>query len=41
MAGTYSQVYIQVVFAVNGRQNLIGKIWKEELNKYIAEGREF
>ena len=36
MAGTYSQVYIQVVFAVNGRQNLIGKIWKEELNKYIA-----
>ena len=36
MAGTYSQVYIQVVFAVNGRQNLIGKSWKEELNKYIA-----
>ena len=36
MAGTYSQVHIQVVFAVNGRQNLIGKIWKEELNKYIA-----
>lgn len=36
MAGTYSQVYIQVIFAVNGRQNLIGKSWKEELNKYIA-----
>ena len=36
MAGTYSQVYIQVVFAVNGRQNLISSNWKEDLNKYIA-----
>lgn len=36
MAGTFSQIYIQVVFAVKGRENLIGKQWKEELNKYIA-----
>jgi REP element-mobilizing transposase RayT len=36
MAGTYSQVYIQIVFAVKGRENLISKKWKEELNKYIA-----
>ena len=36
MAGTYSQIYIQVVFSVKGRQNLIGKEWKEKLNKYIA-----
>ena len=36
MAGTYSQIYIQVVFAVKGRQNLIGSKWKETLNKYIA-----
>jgi len=36
MAGTYSQIYIQIVFAVKGRQNLIGKEWKETLNKYIA-----
>jgi len=36
MAGTYSQVYIQVVFAVNGRQNLISSNWKEDLNKYIT-----
>ena len=36
MAGTFSQLYIQVVFAVGGRQNLIGKLWSEELNKYIA-----
>jgi REP element-mobilizing transposase RayT len=36
MAGTYSQVYIQVVFAVKGRENLIRKEWREELHKYIA-----
>ena len=36
MPGTFSQVYIQVVFAVKGRENLIGKAWKEELHKYIA-----
>ena|ERR1700750_1445001 len=36
MAGAFSQIYIQVVFAVKGRENLIGKQWKEELNKYIA-----
>jgi putative transposase len=36
MAGTYSQIYIQIVFAVKGRQNLIGKEWQEELNKYIS-----
>jgi REP element-mobilizing transposase RayT len=36
MAGTYSQIYIQIVFAVKGRQNLVQKEWKEELYKYIA-----
>ncbi len=36
MPGTFSQIYIQVVFAVKGRQNLISAKWKEELNKYIA-----
>lgn len=36
MAGTYSQIYIQVVFAVNGRENLISRDWKEELHKYIS-----
>ena len=36
MAGTYSQVYIQVVFAVKGRRNLISKNWKDDLYKYIA-----
>ncbi len=36
MANTYSQIYIQVVFAVKGRQNLISKDWKDELYKYIT-----
>ena len=36
MANTYSQIYIQVVFAVEGRQNLIAKQNKEELHKYIT-----
>lgn len=36
MAGTFSQIYIQIIFAVKGRQNLIQKNWKVELNKYIS-----
>jgi REP element-mobilizing transposase RayT len=36
MAGTFSQVYIQIVFAVKGRENLISKTWKDNLHKYIA-----
>jgi putative transposase len=36
MANTYTQIYIQVVFAVQGRQNLIGPERKEELQKYIT-----
>jgi putative transposase len=36
MAGTYSQIFVQIVFAVKGRQNLIASVWKPELNKYIA-----
>jgi REP element-mobilizing transposase RayT len=36
MPGTFSQIYIQIVFAVNGRQNLIANSWKDELHKYIA-----
>ena len=36
MAGTYSQIFIQIVFAVKARENLIAKEWKEEVNKYMA-----
>ena len=36
MANTYSQIYIQVVFAVHGRQNLLAKEWRQEVFKYMA-----
>ena len=36
MAGTYSQIYIQIVFAVKGRQNLLQKPWREEVFKYMC-----
>lgn len=36
MPGTFSQIYVQFVFAVKGRESLIQKQWKEELYKYIA-----
>lgn len=36
MAGTYSQIYIQYVFAVKGRQNLLHKTWRKEVFKYIS-----
>jgi len=36
MSGTYSQIYIQVVFAVKGRESMIEALWEEELYKYIA-----
>nr|WP_317038929.1 transposase [Roseivirga echinicomitans] len=34
--GTYSQIYIQVVFAVSGRQSLILRAWEDDLYKYIT-----
>ena len=36
MANTYSQIYIHVVFAVEGRQSLIGPEHNDELQKYIT-----
>ena len=33
---TYSQIYIQVVFAVKGWESLIKEQWEEELYKYIT-----
>jgi REP element-mobilizing transposase RayT len=36
MANTYSQIYIQLVFAVKGRSNLVSKQHKEELYKYMT-----
>ena len=36
MANTYTQLYFHIVFAVQGRSNLISKEWKNELYKYIT-----
>lgn len=36
MPGTFSQIYIQVVFAVKARECLIQPHWEEELYKYIT-----
>ena len=36
MAGTFSQLHIQLVFAVKGRQSLIDKSLNTELYKYIS-----
>ena len=36
MANTFSQIYLQFVFATKGRQSLIAKENKEELHKYIT-----
>lgn len=36
MANTFSQIYIQTVFAVNGRLSLIRPKFKEDLYKYIT-----
>jgi REP element-mobilizing transposase RayT len=36
MPGTFSQIYIQIVFAVKGRQNLVQSSFESALYKYIA-----
>ncbi len=36
MSSTYSQLYIQIVFAVKNRAALIDAIWEERLYQYIT-----
>lgn len=36
MVGTFSQIYIQIVFAVEHRESLISTEWEDELYKYIT-----
>ena len=36
MAGTFSQIYIQYVFAVKGRENMLLPAFQDEIYKYIA-----
>ena len=43
MAGTFSKIYIQIVFAVKYRENLLLKPWRNEVFKYqsgIITGKE-
>ena len=35
MAGSFSQIYIQIVFGVKRRENLLQKPWRDEVFKYI------
>ena len=36
MANTYSQLYIQIVFAVKGRKHFVKEDFREELQMYIS-----
>ncbi len=36
MANTYSQIYIHVVFAVQGRASLLHDPWRNEIFKYMS-----
>ena len=36
MANTYTQILVQIVFAVKGRQNLITEKHREQIEKYIC-----
>jgi len=36
MANTFSQIYIQTVFAVSNRQSLIKPEFKEDIYKYVT-----
>jgi putative transposase len=36
MANTYTQMYVQIIFAVSGRANVIKEIHRIELEKYIC-----
>ena len=41
MANTYTQLYIQFVFAVQNRASLILPTWKDELYKYMELLKKF
>ena len=36
MANTYTQLYAQIIFSPEGRQNLISENIKDDVYKYIA-----
>jgi REP element-mobilizing transposase RayT len=36
MASSFSQIYVQYIFAVKGRDNLLQRGWRQEVFKYIS-----
>ena len=36
MAGTFSQIYVHIVFSVKGRENILQKPWRDDLFRYMA-----
>jgi len=36
MSNTYTQIHIQAVFAVQNRESLISKTWRERLYQYAS-----
>ncbi len=36
MANTYTQLTVQVIFAVRNRQHVITETWRDELHRYIS-----
>ncbi|MDP1725973.1 MAG: IS200/IS605 family transposase [Bacteroidota bacterium] len=36
MPGTFSQLYVQIIFAVKGRNSFIHPIWEEQMFKYMS-----
>jgi REP-associated tyrosine transposase len=36
MANTYTQIYVQIIFAVQGREKLINKKNRERIEKYMC-----
>src|SRR3972149_5399001 len=36
MSGTFCQIYIQIVFAVKGRDSIIHSSWEEQMYRYIT-----
>jgi REP element-mobilizing transposase RayT len=36
MSSTFSQIYIQIVFAAKGRQNFLLKPWRDDVFKYMS-----
>lgn len=36
MPNTYTQIHLQLIFAVQNRESLIGNLWKNDLYKYFT-----